>query len=221
MQAYLFDFDGTLVDSAPDLVGALDAALNRAGLSGVGLEAGKQMVGNGSGTLVERALRAATADPTIKIDSAFGKLMLSVFLESYELTCTDASVLYPGAIEALQGLKLRGKQLGLVTNKPRKFVDLMLPALGIETFFDSIVAGDDLLTKKPEPEMVLKALAELNVDSKDACLIGDSRADLGAAKRAGIFSILVSFGYHGNLDIAEAGAGRIIGRLTDLLNDDA
>ncbi len=217
MQAYLFDFDGTLVDSAPDLTRALDLALARAGLDGVGLEDGKRFVGHGAGHLVTEALRKTTGDPTISMDSPLAKLTMSVFLEVYEPLCAEHSVLYPGALELLHHLRSAGKRLGLVTNKPRRFVNLMLPAFGIESLFDTIVAGDDLATKKPDPGMVHQALSELNLTPETACLVGDSRADLGAAKNAGVASYLVTFGYHGDLDVRHAGADRVIEHLSELM----
>ena len=221
MQAYLFDFDGTLVDSAPDLTRALDLALNRAGLPGVGLELGKQMVGHGAGKLVERAVRYVTQDEHITMESPLCRLLLSVFFEEYEPICAETSVLYPGAKEVIQTLKDQRKQLGLVTNKPRRFVELMLPAFDLHTAFDSIVAGDDLPTKKPEPDMVHQALSDLNRAPHEACLIGDSKADLGAAKAAGVTSVLVSFGYAGSLNVNDCGADRVIDNLMELLGHDA
>lgn len=217
MQAYLFDFDGTLVDSAPDLTRALDMALARAGLEGVGLEDGKRFVGHGAGHLVTEALRKTTGDSSISMDSPLAKLTMSVFLEVYEPICATHSVLYPGAGETLRHLRDSGARLGLVTNKPRRFVNLMLPAFGLEAFFDTVVAGDDLPTKKPDPAMVHQALTELNVSPEAACLVGDSRADLGAAKNAGVASYLVTFGYHGDLDVRHAGADRVLEQLTDLI----
>jgi len=221
MQAYLFDFDGTLVDSAPDLTRALDLALNRAGLPGVGLELGKQMVGHGAGKLVERAVQHVTNDQTVTMESPLCRLLLSVFLEEYEPICAETSVLYPGAMNLIEILKTQGKQVGLVTNKPRRFVELMLPAFDLHDAFDSIVAGDDLPTKKPEPDMVHKALSDLDRAPHEACLVGDSKADLGAAKAAGVASILVSFGYAGNLNVHDCGADRVIHDLMELLGNDA
>ena len=221
MQAYLFDFDGTLVDSAPDLTRALDLALNRAGLPGVGLELGKQMVGHGAGKLVERAVQHVTNDQTVTMESPLCRLLLSVFLEEYEPICAETSVLYPGAMNLIEILKTQGKQVGLVTNKPRRFVELMLPAFDLHDAFDSIVAGDDLPTKKPEPDMVHKALFDLDRAPHEACLVGDSKADLGAAKAAGVASILVSFGYAGDLNVHDCGADRVIHDLMELLGNDA
>ena len=219
MHAYLFDFDGTLVDSAPDLTRALDQALARAGLPGVGLELGTAMVGQGAGKLVERALIHTTGDPSHRMDSPLGRLMLATFLELYEPICTETSVLYPGAVEVLETLSAQGKQLGMVTNKPRRFVERMVPALGLDSHFDVIVAGDDLPVKKPQPDMVWHALKQLDCAPEMACLVGDSQADLGAAEASGVASILVSFGYSGDLDVSTAGASRVIDQLTDLLHD--
>ena len=220
MQAYLFDFDGTLVDSAPDLTRALDRALERAGLAGVGLELGTQMVGHGAGALVEQAVRHVTNDDSFTMKSPLCRLLLSVFLEEYEPICAETSVLYSGATEVIETLKARGKQVGLVTNKPRRFVELMLPAFGLQDAFDSIVAGDDLPTKKPEPDMVHRALTDLGRTPHEACLVGDSKADLGAAKAAGVTAILVSFGYAGDLDVYHCGADRVIQDLMELIIND-
>jgi len=221
MQAYLFDFDGTLVDSAPDLTRALDLALNRAGLPGVGLELGKQMVGHGAGKLVERAVQQVTNEQNVTMESPLCRLLLSVFLEEYEPICAETSVLYPGAMDLIHTLKDQGKKVGLVTNKPRRFVELMLPAFNLHDAFDSIVAGDDLPTKKPQPDMVHRALSDLDCAPHEACLVGDSKADLGAAKAAGVASILVSFGYAGDLNVHDCGADRVIHDLMELLGNDA
>ena len=220
MQAYLFDFDGTLIDSAPDLTRALDRALERAGLEGVGLELGTQMVGHGAGALVEQAVRHVTNDDSFTMKSPLCRLLLSVFLEEYEPICAETSVLYSGATEVIKTLKAEGKQVGLVTNKPRRFVQLMLPAFGLQDAFDSIVAGDDLPTKKPHPDMVHHALTDLGRTPHEACLVGDSKADLGAAKAAGVTSILVSYGYTGDLDVYDCGADRVIQDLMELIIND-
>ena len=109
----------------------------------------------------------------------------------------------------------------MVTNKPRRFVNLMLPALNLHNVFDSIVAGDDLLTKKPAPDMIYRALADMGTTPASACLVGDSKADLGAAKAAGVKSILVSFGYAGDLKVHDCGADRVINHLMELVSNDA
>ena len=97
----------------------------------------------------------------------------------------------------------------------------MLPVFNLHNVFDSVVAGDDLLTKKPDPDMVYKALADIGIGAASACLVGDSKADLGAAKAAGVTSILVSFGYAGDLKLHDCGADRVINHLMELVINDA
>jgi phosphoglycolate phosphatase len=155
------------------------------------------------------------------MESPLCRLLLSVFLEEYEPICAETSVLYPGAMDLIHTLKDQGKKVGLVTNKPRRFVELMLPAFNLHDAFDSIVAGDDLPTKKPQPDMVHRALSDLDCAPYEACLVGDSKADLGAAKAAGVASILVSFGYAGDLNVHDCGADRVIHDLMELLGNDA
>jgi phosphoglycolate phosphatase len=155
------------------------------------------------------------------MESPLCRLLLAVFLEEYEPICAETSVLYPGAMDLIHTLKDHGKQVGLVTNKPRRFIELMLPAFDLHNAFDSIVAGDDLPTKKPEPDMVHRALSDLDCAPYEACLVGDSKADLGAAKAAGVASILVSFGYAGDLNVHDCGADRVIHDLMELLGNDA
>ena len=221
MQAYLFDFDGTLVDSAPDLTRALDTALVRAGLPAIGLELGRSMVGHGAGKFVERALRYSTGDQSLTMDSPFAKLLLSTFLEVYQPICAETSSLYPGAIETLSKLKDNEKYVALVTNKPRRFTEIMLPALRLDNIFDYVICGDDLSSKKPDPAMVEKVLCVSKIIPASACLVGDSRADLGAARQSGVASILVSFGYSGDLNVHNAGADLVIDHLSDVLLYDA
>ncbi len=217
MQVYLFDFDGTLIDSAPDLTRALDVSLRRAGIPAVGLEQVKGMFGQGASRLIEQAVQHVTGDPSLTMESPLCRLLLSVFLEQYEMICTETSVLYPGAMETIHTLKSREKKIGLVTNKPRQLVEVMLPAFGLIDLFDVVVAGDDLPKKKPEPDMVYRALNELGAAPQDCCLVGDSRADLGAAQASGVSSILVSFGYSGDMDVTKVGADHVIDQLMELL----
>ena len=140
-------------------------------------------------------------------------------LEEYEPICAETSALYSGATEVIETLKAEGKQVGLVTNKPRRFVELMLPAFGLQDAFDSIVAGDDLPTKKPEPDMVHKALAIwAELRTKPVSLV-IAKQTWGQPRRQGHLN-LVSFGYAGDLNVYHCGANRVIQNLMELIVND-
>jgi phosphoglycolate phosphatase len=210
-RAVLFDLDGTLVDSAPDLRLALERLLGEEGLPAPDLAAVRGMIGEGARVLVERALRAAGLPP----DEAQTTRLHARFLELYAAEpCRDA-VLFAGARDVLAGLCAAGTGLGLCTNKPQRPTELLLEALGLGDMFGAVLGGDALPWRKPDPRHALAVLERLGAAPGTAVLVGDSRIDLATARAAGLPCVLVSFGYS-DAPAEQLGADAVIARLDEL-----
>ncbi len=190
-RAVLFDLDGTLIDSAPDIAAAVNELLARSGRGPLTLAAVTSMIGNGVEKLVERAI-AATGDP-------LGPQALeheqTVMLDIYAKHLTGLTVLMPGVRAALDALHGNGILLGLVTNKQQRFIETVLDHFGLSSLFGAVIGGDPGIVKKPAPDMLLAAMAQLGAGPQDAVMVGDSTSDVQAALAAGIPSILVRGGY--------------------------
>ncbi|RMF19728.1 MAG: phosphoglycolate phosphatase [Gammaproteobacteria bacterium] len=210
--ALLFDLDGTLVDSVPDLAQALDATLTEGGLPRAGEARTRDWVGNGARKLVERALTWATGEAPAEpdLDAA-----LQRFLHHYTDCCSDLTRPYPGVPEFLERVK-DSWHLAIVTNKPERFIRPILEATGLAPAFTVCVGGDTLPVRKPDPAPVHHALKQLGTPTGDALMIGDSVTDIRAARQAGIPVIAVPYGYNHGQPVEEAGADHVVQRLDDL-----
>ncbi len=186
-----FDLDGTLVDSLPDMAAALNAALHETGLEPFPINATARMVGHGARLLVQRAL-IARGQPS---DTSSVEALWAAFIRYYDAHPCDLTRLYPGALAALDALAADGWAVALCTNKPEPIARQVLDALGITDRFVSIIGGQDGLPLKPAPDMILLNMCDANVTAERAVMIGDSSADLEAARAAGIPVILMSHGY--------------------------
>lgn len=212
-KAIVFDLDGTLVDSAPEIATALNAAVTRIDLAPFPLKEVQGFIGGGAAVALKRALASRGAE----IDEGTFKATLTVFYEVYAEVSKQGNGLYPGVKETLAVLRGRGIPLGVCTNKAAPITAIALDALGIAHFFSVVVGARDDLPRKPAPDMLLAALATLDARPAEALVVGDSRSDVGAARAAGCPVIAVSYGYpHGS--VHELGADRIIDRLPDLLS---
>lgn len=212
-QAILFDLDGTLVDSVPDLVRCVNAALVDVGAPAVSQAQVRSWVGNGAARLLHRALtsRADGIAPAAQHASA-----MAVFNACYAAQpCLD-SCLYPGVSTTLAALAAGGIPLGCVTNKPYRFVRPVLDALGLGDCFASLIGGDSTARLKPDPLPVQAALAELGVPATHSLLVGDSHIDMAAGQAAGVATIAVTYGYDSSCDFRALGALAVLDRLTDL-----
>ena len=189
--AILFDLDGTLVDSAPDLAGALDTLFKEQGWAPHSLAGVKAMVGGGVPKLIERALHKSGIDA----DSARREELVQRFLGHYGARATRLTRPFPGAMEMLKQLKEAGTHLGVCTNKPEAITRQILDALSISPLLGAVIGGDTLPTMKPDAAPVLAALEILRSGPDEGMMVGDSAVDLGAARGAGVPVILVSFGY--------------------------
>lgn len=190
-QAILFDLDGTLIDSAPDLAAAVNELLAADGLSPVTLDAVRSMVGAGVKKLVARAY-TAVGSPLAEdaLDAKTG-----VMMQVYGRQLTANTILMPGAAEMLAAYHKARVKLAVVTNKPEAFSREILDHFGLGTIVDIVVGGDTGPEKKPAPDMLLHAVKAMGLSATRALMVGDSPADIGAAKAAYMASVAVRGGY--------------------------
>ena len=201
--ALLFDLDGTIIDSAPDVCASLNRALFSMGRPPITIEDTKMLVGFGAHSLCDRALSISGESGSEKEVN----LLLSKFLDSYRKNPSEHTTIFPGAIDALNLFRDSGIQLGICTNKPESTCFPVLDALGLRQYFSSVVCGDTLKFRKPDPRHIFHTLNDMGADLSDAAFIGDSEADIKAAKNANLPCVLVTFGYcHIPLDDLRANA---------------
>jgi len=184
----VFDLDGTLVDTAPDLTNALNHALTARGHAPVPPAATREAVGRGARVMIEQALSAAGAEDDVD-------QMLADFLVHYEANIAAESRPFPGALAALDRLAAAGATLAICTNKHERLTRMLLEALKIEGYFAALAGRDTLGVSKPDPGHLTGVIALAGGDASRAVMVGDSAADIAAARGAGVPSILVSFGY--------------------------
>ncbi|WP_286336632.1 phosphoglycolate phosphatase [Hydrogenimonas cancrithermarum] len=212
----IFDLDGTLIDSAPDLADAVNRTLETLGHAPFDETTIRGWVGNGARTLVKRALSGSTAIDE-KLDDALFEEALEIFLGRYAQNLCRRTRLYPGVRETLERLHTRGHRLAIATNKPHVFVSPILETLALETFFDAILGGDSLPKKKPDPMPLLHLCGLLDVPPAHTLMVGDSKNDILAAKAAGIEVVGVTYGYNYGEDIALHAPDAVAERFEEIL----
>ena len=186
----VFDLDGTLVDTAPDLCGALNTVLVEQGVEPVPPEETLRLVGHGALAMI-RAGIARSRDPE-DFDTA---RLFDRFLDVYRSRLTRASRPYPGVPETLHELAGRGHPLAVCTNKTEDLARRLLAGLGLDWFGEAVVGADTFAWRKPDPRALEAAVARAGGAPERAALIGDSRTDVETARNAGVHSILVGYGY--------------------------
>jgi len=191
----IFDLDGTLIDSVPDLAEAVNKMLLALGLSAYDEDTIRNWVGNGAQILVKRAL-LGTKELDKSIESGYFNKALKLFLDFYVQNVCVKTRPYPNVITTLRILKEKGFILAIVTNKPAAFVSPILQTLGLETLFTYTVGGDSLERKKPDPLPLLHVCKELNFSIEESVMVGDSKNDIVAASSASMDSIAVTYGYN-------------------------
>ncbi|WP_228160712.1 phosphoglycolate phosphatase [Marinobacter bohaiensis] len=214
----LFDLDGTLVDSAPDLAAAIDSMLESLGRDPAGDDRVRQWVGNGAGVLVRRALAGRfdhEAGPAID-DAAFDDAQ-ERFFNAYTGLNGHMSRVYDGVVPFLMALREAGARLAVVTNKPGAFTGPLLEKMGLDHWFDTTISGDTLPVKKPDPAQLHLAIEQLGGDTASTLMVGDSINDILAAQRAGVPVAAVRYGYNHGANIDDAGADRVVDSLEELL----
>lgn len=202
-QLLIFDFDGTLIDSVPDLADATNAMLTTLGKDTYPLDTIRNWVGNGSRMLVERALvgKIEVLKDELTVEEA--DHAEQVFFDAYKNLSDSKTVAYPNVDSGLRQLKEAGYTLALVTNKPIRFVPKILESFGWTSLFDMVLGGDSLTTKKPDPAPLLHVCDKLGVMQDKAVMIGDSRNDILAGQNAKIDTLGLSYGYNYGQDIRD------------------
>lgn len=185
----LFDLDGTLVDTAPDIARALGVALEGTGIPPLPLDTVKRMVGDGARELIRRALAAAHGDGAQE-EAAFAR-----FLASYRQNVCVGSRLYPDVVEGLEALRDDGATLAVVTNKPGDLARTLLGALGIATSFVAIIGDGDGFPRKPDPAAALSLLAKVGASPDRAVIVGDGLPDMRLARALGVTAVAATWGY--------------------------
>ena len=194
---FIFDLDGTLVDTAPDFKNSINYMLNELNESEVSLKEIRNWVGYGARELIRRTV----VDKNIPHDEQKIEEMLKIFLLHYTHNIDDDSVLFNNVRNVLEFLKDNGIKLAVCTNKMERLSNILLEKLNVLHMFDCLVGGDSLNKSKPDPYPLLNICEKLNTEISDSIMIGDSVTDLNAGKGAGMPVVLVSYGYTDNKDI--------------------
>ena len=177
----VFDLDGTLVDTAPDLVRALNQTLDLEGLPRVQLDMVRRMVGKGARALIERGAGLAGVSFSVeRLDQ-----LTKAFIEHYRADIARDSVPFPGAAAALDALAAEGAKLAICTNKRTDLSQLLLEALGLAAKFSAIIGADAVAQRKPHPEHYRAAVSRAGGSVRRSLMVGDTATDVAAAKGAG------------------------------------
>src|SRR3984957_11559550 len=209
----VFDLDGTLVDTAPDLINALNVVLDREGLPPVPLKSARTMIGAGARKLIERGLElegrvyGVTDIERLTVD----------FIDSYAAHIADASRPFDGLESALDDLAALGCRFAVCTNKLELLSKRLLHEPGLGWRFSAICGADPFGTSKPDPAILQQTVARAGGELSSSIMVGDAGPDIGVARRAGVPVIGVEFGYT-EVPIADLKPDRLIGHFRDLRN---
>jgi phosphoglycolate phosphatase len=207
----VFDLDGTLVDTAPDLINALNYILAREGLPAVPLHLARNMIGAGARRLLERGLEL---DGRVVATEDIDRLTKD-FIDYYAAHIADASRPFEGLGAALDDLSARGYRFAVCTNKLEWLSRRLLEQLGLSRRFAAICGADTFGVAKPDPAILQQTVARAGGQLASAIMVGDAGPDIGVARRAGIPVIGVEFGYT-EVPIADLKPDRLIGHMRDL-----
>ncbi len=205
----VFDLDGTLADTAPDLAAALNHALAHFGRPAIEAEMVRNMIGHGSRALLRKGLAATGPVSEELVERGYG-----TFLDYYAAFICEGSRAYEGVEDCIDTLRAQGVRVAVCTNKPEALTHLLLDALGWQDRFDAIVGGDTLPLRKPDPAPLREAIARGG--GGNAVMIGDSITDADTARAAGVPFVAVSFGFS-DRPVEALGADAVVDHFDDLI----
>jgi phosphoglycolate phosphatase len=207
----MFDLDGTLVETAPEICDAVNDTLSRFALAPVAQQQVNDWIGHGTHSLLIQALASSQGitDAAVRASATLADIA-AVFKTHYALRCGTRSQPYADVVQTLDRLRQRGAHLAVVTNKESAYTHTVLDAHLLTPYFDAVICGDTFATKKPSPEGVAACLAQFGVAAADALFVGDSSIDVATARNAGVAVWALPYGYNMGQPIADCGPDRII-----------
>ncbi|MDA0821905.1 MAG: phosphoglycolate phosphatase [Proteobacteria bacterium] len=211
----IFDLDGTLVDSAPDLVASITFALTLVNIDVPSVAAMTSYIGNGAGRLVHRCL--TNSFDGIADEKLFDRASRS-FFDHYSTNVCAKSAVYPQVTSTLTELKNCGYRLACVTNKPARFTEPLLAQIGLSEFFSITLSGDSLEKKKPAPDQLLHAAKWFDIAPECCTMVGDTVTDIEAARRANMQVISVSYGYGSRSELLALGPDAIVDSIDQIVD---
>ncbi|MDP2440117.1 HAD-IA family hydrolase [Rhodoferax sp.] len=215
----MFDLDGTLIETAPEICDAVNDTLRRFDLPEVAQQQVNDWIGHGTRELLIQALACSgkTDAAAIRVSASLA-LIAAEFDKHYQSRCGTRSQLYPQVREALTALRSRGAKLAVVTNKEGRYTATVLNAHQLMPLLDCVVSGDTLPTKKPDPAGIENCLAQFGTPRHRALFVGDSSIDVATARNAGVTVWALPYGYNMGQPIAACAPDRVIADCSALLN---
>ena len=215
----LFDLDGTLVETAPEIMDAVNDTLGRFNLPLVSQQQVNDWIGHGTLELLVQALADRSGTPVEQVRTGdMLRQMVPVYDGFYQQRCGTRSHLYPHVRETLQTLRAQGVKLAVVTNKESRYTKVVMDVHQLGPMFDAVVSGDTFPAKKPNPVGVAHCLAQFGVARERSLFVGDSSIDAATARNAGVPVWLLPYGYNMGQPIESCAPDRVIADFSVLLN---
>lgn len=209
LDCVLFDLDGTLVDTAPDLIACLNRTLAAHGFPEAAADGVRPLISHGALAMIRHCA---------EVEQAEAERMLEFMLNQYEDNIADYSRLFDGLADSLQAIEAKGLKWGVVTNKKRRFTEPLLAALGLRQRAACVISGDSTPSSKPNPEPMFAACREAGVAPENCVYLGDAAHDITAGKRANMKTLAAVYGYLKTDDVPESwGADGLIERPQQLM----
>jgi phosphoglycolate phosphatase len=218
-EAYFFDLDGTLVETAPEIADAVNDTLRYFDWPIVTQQQVNDWIGHGTKELLIMALASVTKSSVeaVRVSDDL-KQALPIFDRYYQERCGTRSHLYPNVKEVLTRLRQQGSKLAVVTNKEGRYTDIVLRVHGLTDLFDIVISGDSFPVKKPNPTSVQNCLARWNVLPQQALFVGDSSIDAQTARNANVPVWLLPYGYNMGQTVQSCQPDRVIANFSELLS---